>query len=74
MEWSDVEARIEAGENRHTEFKRMLEFRQVGRAICGFANSTIRKILGLSISANICCCRIRSTSTPSLRSKYRTTA
>ena len=39
MEWSDVEARIEAGDNPYTEFKRMLEFRQVGRAICGFANT-----------------------------------
>ena len=39
MEWSDVEARIDGGDNPYTEFKRMLEFRQVGRAICGFANT-----------------------------------
>ena len=39
MEWSDVETRIEAGENRHTEFNRTLEFRQIGRAVCGFANT-----------------------------------
>ncbi|MDE0444879.1 MAG: putative DNA binding domain-containing protein [Gammaproteobacteria bacterium] len=39
MDWSDVETRIEAGENRHTEFKRTLELRQIGRAICGFANT-----------------------------------
>ena len=39
MEWSDVETRIEAGENRHTEFKRGLEFRQIGRAVCGLANT-----------------------------------
>ena len=39
MEWSDIETRIEAGEDRHTEFKRTLEFRQIGRAVCGFANA-----------------------------------
>lgn len=39
MEWSDIETRMEAGENRHTEVKRSLEFRQIGRAVCGFANT-----------------------------------
>lgn len=39
MDWPDIQARIENGEDRATEFKRTLESRQVGRAICGFANS-----------------------------------
>ncbi len=39
MLWAEVERRIAAGEGAATEFKRALEFRRVGRAICGFANS-----------------------------------
>ena len=39
MDWSDVQARIAAGEGMHTEFKRTLEFRQVGRSICAFGNT-----------------------------------
>lgn len=39
MEWSEVQQRIKAGEDRFTEFKRELELRRIGRAICGFANT-----------------------------------
>ena len=39
MDWAAVLQRIEAGEDRFTEFKRGLELRQIGRAICGFANT-----------------------------------
>lgn len=40
MEWRDVVRRIEAGENRHTEFKRGLgDLSAVGRATCAFANT-----------------------------------
>ena len=40
MEWLDVRRRIEAGENRHTEFKRGLgDLSAVGRAMCAFANT-----------------------------------
>ncbi len=40
MEWPDVVRRIEAGENRHTEFKRGLgDLSAVGRAMCAFANT-----------------------------------
>ena len=40
MDWPDIAARIEAGEDEHTEFK--LNFRDrsaIGRAICAFANT-----------------------------------
>ena len=40
VEWLDVRRRIEAGENRHTEFKRGLgDLSAVGRAMCAFANT-----------------------------------
>ena len=39
MDWPEIKARIDHGEDGTTEFKRTLELRQVGRAICGFANS-----------------------------------
>lgn len=39
MEWADIKQRIASGENQRTEFKQRLELRQVGRAICGFANA-----------------------------------
>ena len=40
MEWLAVVRRIEAGENRHTEFKRGLgDLSAVGRAMCAFANT-----------------------------------
>ena len=40
MEWLDVLRRIEAGEGRHTEFKRGLgDLSAVGRAICAFSNT-----------------------------------
>lgn len=40
MEWLDILQRIEAGEGRHTEFKRGLgDLSAVGRAICAFANA-----------------------------------
>ena len=39
MDWPEIRARIEHGEDGSTEFKRTLELRQVGRAICGFANT-----------------------------------
>ena len=40
MEWLDVLRRIEAGEGRHTEFKRGLgDLSAVGKAMCAFANT-----------------------------------
>ena len=40
MEWLDVLHRIEAGEGRHTEFKRGLgDLSAVGKAMCAFANT-----------------------------------
>ena len=40
MEWRDVVRRIEAGEDRRTEFKRGLgDLSAVGRATCAFANT-----------------------------------
>ena len=40
MEWTHVLARIGAGEDRHTEFKRALgDLSAVGRAACAFANT-----------------------------------
>ena len=40
MEWLDVLRRIEAGESRHTEFKRGLgDLSAVGKAMCAFANT-----------------------------------
>ena len=40
MEWQDVRGRIDAGENRHTEFKRGLgDLSAIGRAMCAFANT-----------------------------------
>ena len=39
MEWLDVLQRIEAGENRRTEFKRGLgDLSDIGKAICAFGN------------------------------------
>ena len=39
MEWLDVLRRIEAGENRRTEFKRGLgDLSDIGKAICAFGN------------------------------------
>ena len=42
MEWADLLQRIEAGENRNTEFKREFEgdLSGIGKAICAFANGT----------------------------------
>ena len=40
MEWLGILKRIEAGENRRTEFKRGLgDLSAVGRAVCAFANT-----------------------------------
>ena len=39
MDWPQVQERIAAGESVQTEFKRTLELRQVGRAICAFGNT-----------------------------------
>ena len=39
MEWMEVLQRIEAGEDRHTEFKRRLDLSAIGKATCSFANS-----------------------------------
>ena len=39
MDWSQVSARIREGEGEFTEFKRTLEFRQMGRSICAFGNT-----------------------------------
>ena len=40
VEWQDVQRRIDAGEDRHTEFKRGLgDLSAVGRAMCAFANT-----------------------------------
>ena len=39
MDWHQIKGRVAAGEDVRTEFKRSLEFRQVGKAICGFANT-----------------------------------
>ena len=40
MEWRDVRSRIEAGEDRRTEFKRGLgDLSAIGRAMCAFANT-----------------------------------
>ena len=39
MDWQEIQRRIAAGEDAGTEFKRSLEFRQIGKSICGFSNS-----------------------------------
>ena len=39
MEWPEVAHRIASGEDERTEFKRELALAQLGRAICGFANT-----------------------------------
>lgn len=39
MEWLEVLQRIEAGEDRHTEFKRRLDLSAIGKATCAFANT-----------------------------------
>ncbi len=40
MEWSDIRARIEAGEDLHTELKRGVgDLKEIGKAICAFANT-----------------------------------
>ena len=39
MEWLDILHRVEAGEDRHSEFKRGLDLSAIGKAICAFANS-----------------------------------
>ena len=39
MDWLAVLQRIEAGEGHHTEFKRGLDPRGIGKAICAFANT-----------------------------------
>ena len=39
MDWPQVQQRIATGEDAHTEFKRTLELRLVGRAICAFGNT-----------------------------------
>ena len=40
MEWLDILARIAAGEDRHTEFKRGLgDLSAIAKAICAFANT-----------------------------------
>ena len=40
MEWHDVVRRIEAGEDRHTEFKGGIgDLSAVGRAMCALANT-----------------------------------
>ena len=39
MEWPDVERRIAAGEDAHTEFKRGSgDLRGIGKSLCAFAN------------------------------------
>ena len=38
MDWIDISQRIKSGENHHTEFKRGIDLRMVGRAVCAFAN------------------------------------
>ena len=40
MVWANIAGRITAGEGLTTEFKRTLEFRRLGRAVCGFANTS----------------------------------
>ena len=39
MDWLDILHRIEAGEDRHTEFKRSLDRSVIGKATCAFANT-----------------------------------
>ena len=39
MDWSQIRQRIAQGEGAHTEFKRALELRLVGRSICAFGNT-----------------------------------
>ena len=39
MDWPEVRQRIAQGEDAHTEFKRALELRLVGRAVCAFGNT-----------------------------------
>ena len=39
MEWMEVLQRIEAGEDRRTEFKRRLDLSAIGKATCAFANT-----------------------------------
>ena len=48
MDWPQVRERIANGEDAHTEFKRTLEFRLVGRAICAFGN-TVGGVLVLGV-------------------------
>ncbi len=54
MEWLEVLELIAVGENRKTEFKNSLDMRDVGKAVCAFANTeggTV--ILGVSDTGNI---------------------
>ena len=56
MEWTDILRRIEAGEDRTTEFKRELgnDLSAVGKAICAFANGEGGLIvLGIDDSGSI---------------------
>ena len=39
MDWPEVRQRIAKGEDVHTEFKRVLELRLVGRTVCAFGNT-----------------------------------
>ena len=39
MDWADIRRRIASGEDQRTEFKRSFALVQVGRAICGLANT-----------------------------------
>lgn len=60
MDWLDVLARIERGEDDQTEFKSELDLRAVGKAVCAFANSRggivilgvndAQKIVGVSMA------------------------
>ena len=54
MDWHEISGRIAAGEDVHTVFKRSLELREVGRAICGFANTAGGVlILGVEDAGNV---------------------
>ena len=61
MDWLNVLGRIETGEDSHTEFKSRLDFPNIGKAICAFANaeggvviigiSNARQIVGINGAA-----------------------
>lgn len=54
MDWLAVLARIEAGEDEHTEFKRDVDLKKVGRTVAAFANSNGGLlILGVSDDGSI---------------------